>query len=468
MEAELEAEWFVDELADEHARAASTDLHAAEQESKRRSTMGEMVGSIGSIAMKPVNGVVAAGHGTETAVRKGASAVRRSLVPKFGWKSSDVPKTFDTSNFVLASMQEFADSATLNDGEPTQSNKRESDLVRSEKENESGPHAPRASRQALLELDWCLSSQTLELLCLAVLKSTSKQGRGHQVLRRTLDGCIPLLVPDSRLAVYQTRVLVSIARFLVNETDRELVLGNTKLAINLCKLCEYVAEKMYCGWLVAGHEDFLRFIVHVISMVQDHSVYQNIYNGAAAASWKAALYVLSLGKGPALLKALNYMLECHKILFNPAGMDSVMCCQVFNCLTDVLLMQGSAHNQNSTLLKPAATLVGLLLSVNSPHTRQTIMSTILVYKPSSMSFFRKGEKDKAIDIMKNGFDKLCGSDSISTFNPLRKAWNPGDQFDDFREWATQPATHLAITTRIAQAMLTSTKVLALLVQKYKY
>jgi hypothetical protein len=225
---------------------------------------------------------------------------------------------------------------------------------------------------------------------------------------------------------------------------------------------------MYCGWLVAGHEDFLRFIVHVISMVQDHSVYQNIYNGAAAASWKAALYVLSLGKGPALLKALNYMLECHKILFNPAGMDSVMCCQVFNCLTDVLLMQGSAHNQNSTLLKPAATLVGLLLSVNSPHTRQTIMSTILVYKPSSMSFFRKGEKDKAIDIMKNGFDKLCGSDSISTFNPLRKAWNPGDQFDDFREWATQPATHLAITTRIAQAMLTSTKVLALLVQKYKY
>jgi hypothetical protein len=85
-----------------------------------------------------------------------------------------------------------------------------------------------------------------------------------------------------------------------------------------------------------------------------------------------------------------------------------------------------------------------------------------------MSFFRKGEKDKAIDIMKNGFDKLCGSDSISTFNPLRKAWNPGDQFDDFREWATQPATHLAITTRIAQAMLTSTKVLALLVQKYKY
>lgn len=473
-----------------------------ENKTKRRVTLGGMIGSTGaamkagvsgaaSVAIMPVTGLAmgvgALGHGAMA----GASALGSSVKGMqfhVSMGSGTPLKDFNTSNFVLVSMQEFAEGGCLGDassahqvcrGAGNESSFVQVDLDSSAQRADDGgeayvsgnasanslagaaPHGPRASRHALQQLDWSLSSQTMELLCLVVLQSTKLQGRGHGVLRKTIDGSVPQGVPDAQVAVYQTRMLLSIVRFLMNETDRDLILANTKLAINICKLCEYLVDKMYCGWLVAGHQDVLRFCLHGIESVQNHSVYSNLYRGAAAASWKAALYILSLAAGPVLSKALEYISENFNLVLNATGMDQVACCQVFKCLTDVLLMEDSAVKRHSTddpaLLPNAAKVAGQMLSVNSPHTRSVLIG-LLVYKPSmTAKLFRKGEKEKAIDLMKNGFDKLCGSESVSTLNPLRAWWKPGDHLDDFRIWALDGANKSGIRARLSEALEASSK-----------
>ena len=433
--------------------------------------------------MLPVKGAVmgvgALGHGAMA----GASAIGKGVKFEVHFGSTTPAKGYNMDNFVLTNMDEYASGRGLRDGVPPSSSPDDGHGVTHDTSFDevvlespagvlNGPaqapasgdapmrlglHAPRAPSNVLTELDWCLSSQTMELLCLSVLESTKMQARGHALLRKTLDGFVPLQVPDALLAVYQTRMILSIVRFLMAETDRELIIGNTKLAINMCKLAGYAVDKMYTGWLLAGHEDILRYCVHVIAMVESHSVYWNLYRGVAASVWRAALYILTVGKGEALSSVLDYISENYDLVFNSTGMDAVMCSQAFKALADILLTLGQSHKDYSALAQRAARLTGQLLSVSSAHTRQVIIG-LLVYKPSlTAKLFRKGEKDKAIDLMSNGFDKLCGSESVSTLNPLRSWWKAGDHLVEFRAWALEPQTRGVITARLAQSLVTASK-----------
>jgi len=319
------------------------------------------------------------------------------------------------------------------------------------------PRAPRAASLVLRDLDWCLSTQTMELLCLGVLESTKLQGRGHALLRNTLDVCLALHVPDSSLAAYQTRMLISIMRFLERETNRDLVLHNTKLAINMCKLCEYAVDKLYTGWILAGHDQVVSYCVHCIRMVADENVYSNLYRAAATSTWRAVLYLLRVAKGQALCEALDYACENSSVVLNQAGMDNVTCWQVFKALCDLLLKDDADHPDHAAVTAAAGRLTGQLLSVSSPHSRQAIMA-LLVYKPSiTAQIFRKGEKEKAIDLMKNGFEKLCGSESVSSLNPLRTGWKAGDHLPDFQAWALEASTKQRIHARLAQGLEGSSK-----------
>lgn len=446
---------------------------------------GEALKGVGTFALLPVKGAVMGVGALGQGAIAGASALGKGVKFELAFSSGAPAKGYNMDDFVLVKMDEYAEAPGLRDGVlPSESSSDarppghdasfvevglESSAGASNGAATQGPsgggeapmmlglHVPRAPSNILTELDWCLSSQTMELLCLAVLDSTKLQARGHALLRKTLDGSVPLQVPDSLLAVYQTRMLLSIVRFLVTETDRELVTGNTKLAINMCKLAGYAVDKMYTGWLIAGHQDVLKYCVHVLSMVENHSVYWNLYRGVAASVWRASLYVVTVGKGEALSSALQYMSEHSDLVFNSTGMDAAMCSQVFKALTDILLALGQSHKDYSTLVQRAGRVAGELLSVNSAHTRHVIMG-MLVYKPSmTAKLFRKGEKDKAIDLMRNGFDKLCGAESVSTLNPLRAWWNPGDHLAEFRAWALEPQTRPVIIARLAQSLVSSSK-----------
>ena len=167
----------------------------------------------------------------------------------------------------------------------------------------------------------------------------------------------------------------------MSETDRDLVLVNTKLAINMIKLAGYAVDKMYTGWLLVGHTDVVKYCVHCFEMVQDHSVYWNLYRAVAHCTWRGALYVVTVGRGDGLNAALYYLSDSSGVIFNEVGMDSVMCSQVFKALSDVLLAGAEYTVTGEILLERTATLVGKLLSVKSPHTRKVLMG-LLVYKPS--------------------------------------------------------------------------------------
>ena len=137
-------------------------------------------------------------------------------------------------------------------------------------------------------------------------------------------------------------------------------------------------------------------------------------------------------------------------------MDNVVCPQIFKALTDVLMSPNSKEKDDSTLQAHTAKVVGQMLSVNSAHTRQAIIA-LLVYKPSiTAKLFRKGEREKAIDLMKNGFDKLCGSESVSTLNPFYY-WKPGAHLDEFAAWALESQTKQLILARLSQGLEWSTK-----------
>ena len=456
----------------------------AEASNKRRVTMGGVVGATGSVLKAGVVGAGSIALMPVVGAGRGVGALGRGALYVTGLGSSTPAKGFNTSNFQLLSFaddymkpshQSVADSAvqlhagvrassfaelSLNSpGAPERMNTQVegSQVVGSAEDNAAGmggPRAPRAPYSALLQVEWCLANQTMELLCLAVLESTKMQGRAHTLLRTTLDGCVALYVGDSALAAYQTRMLLSIVRFLVTETTRDLVLNNTKLAVNMSKLCDYAVEKLYNGWMIAGSDKLLSYCVHCCQMVADHAVYINLYQVATGSTWKIALYLLRVVKGQALCEALEYMSQQSSVVFNEVGMDNVICAQVFKTLCDLLLNDGpeSSHSTYAAVQAGAGKVAGQLLSVNSPHTRQAIMS-LLVYKPSmTAKLFRKGEKEKAIDLMKNGFEKLCGSESISSFNPLRTGWKAGAHLTDFRAWALEPSTKPLILARLAQGL----------------
>ena len=452
-------------------KQADGEGQGAEASSKRRVTMGGVVGATGSVLKAGVVGAGSIALMPVVGAGRGVGALGRGALYVTRLGSSTPAKGFNTSNFQLLNFADdymkpshlsVADCAVQSQAGVRESSFAELSLnspgaperVGSAEDNTAGPRGPRAPYSALLQVEWCLANQALELLCLAVLECTKMQGRAHNLLRTTLDDCVPLYVGDSGLAAYQTRMLLSIVRFLVTETTRDLVLNNTKMAINMSKLCDYAVEKLYNGWMIAGSDKLLSYCVHCCQMVADHAVYINLYQVATASTWKIALYLLRVVKGQALNEALEYMSQQSSIVFNEVGMDNAICAQVFKALCDLLLNDGpeSSHPTNGGVEAGAGKVAGQLLSVNSPHTRQAIMSFI-VYKPSmTAKLFRKGEKEKAIDLMKNGFEKLCGSESISSFNPLRTGWKAGAHLTDFRAWALEPSTKTLILTRLAQAL----------------
>ena len=491
----LSAEWALEQepLTLPAAQEAATQPDAQSDESKvviggvtvlsasnRRVSLGGVVSGASNMALLPLKGAVAGVEALGSGAVSAGSALGDGLRSvkfdiNFGTRSN--AKEFEVASFSLVDVEDYVQGTR--DGPPLcaelpEATARESSFVEVDlgagspaakireggdgQSASAGPCRPRSPPEVLRQLSWCIPLQTMELLGQAVLQSLKTQARGYALLCTTLDGAVPSKVDDEQVAAYQTRMLLSLLRVLTSETDSELVLGNTKLAINMIKLGAYSVDKMYTGWLLVGHSEVIRYLVHCVAIVKDHSPYWNLYRGVASSTWRAAAYVVSVGVGDGLSAALYFLSESFAGIFNEVGMDAALCSYLFKALTDVLISGSSAEEcEGSLLLQRAAKLAGQLLSLKSPHTRKCIMD-LLVYKPSMTSLlFRKGERDKALDLYKNGFEHLCGSESVSTLNPLRAWRKPGDHVLEFRRWALEPETRAQIVERLWQASATVSK-----------
>ena len=130
----------------------------------------------------------------------GASALGKGVKFELPFSSAAPAKGYNMDNFVLVSMDEYAKAPGLRDGAPPSESSsdarplaHDSSFVEVGLESSAGAsngaaaqgptsgdasmilglHVPRAPNNILTELDWCLSSQTMELLCLAVLLSST-------------------------------------------------------------------------------------------------------------------------------------------------------------------------------------------------------------------------------------------------------------------------------------------------------
>eukprot|EP00960_Hanusia_phi_P045889 757480-Hanusia_phi.AAC.3 len=308
---------------------------------------------------------------------------------------------------------------------------------------------PRASIESLNVLDWTMSTNALYFLCRAILDGIKVQLRGYTLLKKIFEGSLVPDVPQNVVAVFQTRTLLSILMFLSSEVNEAALEGNTKFAINLAKLCDFVVDRFYTGWMVAGEIKAIEFCILVVNLMQRHSIFWQLLKGSSSALWRLILYMIRYTDGKLLEDVLELTISKYQDIFNPAGYDSTTCTVLFLRLSQILRME----NCDPKILKLCARLLGEMLSGQSPHTRNCIMH-IIVFKPSIgiAQLFRTPEKP--VDLYHNGFDCLCSKDSVSSFWKPRKA---GELWEKFRAWALNPDNAKVIDKRISEASSQSLK-----------
>ena len=308
---------------------------------------------------------------------------------------------------------------------------------------------PRASIESLNVLDWSLSTNALNFLCRAVLDGIKVQLRGYTLLKKIFDCSLVPDVPQNVVAVFQTRALLSILVFLSSEVNETVLEGNTKFAINLAKMCEFVVDKFYTGWMVAGEIKAIEFCILVVSLMQRHSIFWQLLKGSSASLWRLIAFMIRNTDGKLLEEVLELAISKFQDVCHTAGYDSTTCTVIFLRLTQILRME----NCDSKVLKLCARLVGEMLSGQNAHTRNCIMH-IIVFKPSIgiSQLFRTPEKP--VDLYHNGFDILCSKDSVSSFWKPKKA---GESWEKFRAWALNPDNAKMIDKRINEASGQSVK-----------